>query len=385
MPWKETCAMKERLQFIAAWQEGHWSMSALCAHYGISRKTGHKWVRRYQREGLNGLQERSRASRTHPNAIPAQIESQLIAVHQQYGWGPKKVLDYLRRRNPEVRWPARSTVAALFARHGLVKHRGGRRRAPPYTQPYTHALEPNALWSADFKGQFQTGDGRWCYPLTITDSFSRYVLCCQGLNRPAYAQVQPYFELAFRRFGLPTAIRTDNGSPFASTGLAGLSALAVWWIKLGIRPERIKPGCPQQNSRHERMHRTLKAEAASPPKASMRAQQRAFNRFYRLYNDIRPHESLAGNVPADYYRASERPYPRRLAPIEYPEGWVLRRVRHAGEIKWGGELVYVSTVLAREWVGLKPVEELGWQLYFGPMPLGTILAGSTKVLPMRPD
>lgn len=384
MSWRETCPMNERVRFITALLQHEWTMTELCEHFGISRRTGYKWWHRYEKAGVEGLRDRSRACRSHPNATRMLIQEKLVALRHRRGWGPRKLLHYLSAREPDVAWPAPSTVGAILKRRGLVKRRRRSRRTAPYSQPFTHCDQPNAVWSADFKGEFRTGDGRLCYPLTIADSFSRYLLCCRGLSRPSGILAKPYFEAVFRQYGLPVAIRTDNGAPFASTALAGLSSLAVWWIKLGIRPERIAVGHPEQNGRHERMHRTLKQEAIQPPKSTLRAQQRAFNRFREEYNQERPHESLGGKPPACYYRHSLQPYPRRLPQLEYPAGWLIRKVRHNGEIRWQGQRLYLSEVLAGEPVGLKPTDDLNWHIYFGPVPLGILTETATQVLPMCP-
>lgn len=384
MSWKETCAVDERMRLVAQWLEGDRSMSELCRCAGVSRKAGYKWVGRYLELGLAGLQERSRAPLRHPNAVPSERVAELLqakALHPN--WGPQKLLDALSREHPGRSLPAVSTAGEILRRHGLVKARRGRRRSPPYSSPFVAMSEPNAVWSADFKGQFHTGDERWCYPLTVSDGFSRYLLACQGLAAPTRAGVQPQLERLFREYGLPWAIRTDNGTPFASTGLGGLSRLSVWWVKLGIRPERIARGHPEQNGRHERMHWTLKQETAMPPRASLRAQQRAFDRFRAEYNHERPHAALAKHTPAELYTGSPRPYPSRLPEIEYPAGFEVRCPCGSGEIKWRGRFVYVSQLLAGEPVGLHQIGEQHWQVYFGPLALGILDEPSLRITPAQ--
>ncbi len=384
MPWKETCVMDQRIQFISDWLKGEYTKRALCRHYGISRPTGDKWIERYEAEGLEGLQARSRVPQHHPNETPGWMKERIIQVklsHQH--WGPKKVSDYLRRKDAQAAWPADSTAGELLKRVGLVKPRKRRRRVSADPHPFKGCERSNRVWSADFKGQFRLGQGGWCYPLTLTDNYSRYLLACRGLSGPTNCGVRPWFEWAFREYGLPEAIRTDNGSPFASLALGGISPLSKWWIRLGIKPERIKPGKPSQNGRHERMHRSLKEATAQPPKRSMLAQQRAFNHFVREYNEERSHEALQRQTPASVYRASLRAYPVKLKPIEYDETYTLRHVRHNGEIKWRGQLLYVSEVLASECIGLRQTDEARWDVYFSFYKLGTLDGSSRKIEPHR--
>lgn len=382
MGWRETCAVSERMRFVLDVTSGERSIAEACRIAGVSRKTGYKWLERYEQGGALGLKDRSRAPRTHPNAVPMEAKAMLLEARQQHpSWGAVKLLGWLGRRYPRHEFPAPSTVSELLKRAGLVKPRRRSSRTPPYTQPFMQAAEPNALWSADFKGQFRTGDQRYCYPLTMSDGFSRYLLMCRGLLEPTTEAVWPWFERAFREYGLPLAIRTDNGPPFASRALGGLSRLSAWWLRLGIRPERIEPGCPEQNGRHERMHRTLKRDAVTPQRASLPAQQRAFERFRIEYNEERPHEALLQCTPAEFYRPSPRAYPSRLPEVQYPAGFVVRRVRHAGDIKWQGRLVYVSHVLTGEPVGLHQIDEESWTMYYGSLELGRLDARCARVEP----
>ena len=299
MPWKETQVREERLKFIAAYLEGEWTMSELCRAYGISRPTGYEVLARYQAHGLDGVRERSRAAQHHPNQMaPALAEQVVQARHAHPRWGPRKLRAWMARKQPDVPWPAPSTIGTLLTRHGLVAPRRRVRRTPAAGGPGATGAGPNDVWCADFKGWFRTGDGRRCEPLTISDECSRFLLTCRAVERPDWEHTYPLFHRAFCAYGVPRAIRTDNGPPFASRGVGGLSRLALWWIKLGIRPQRIAPGKPQQNGRHERMHQTLKQAVARPPRASWPAQQRALEAFRHEYNYERPHEALHLAPPA---------------------------------------------------------------------------------------
>jgi transposase InsO family protein len=384
MSWKETGPMQERLEFVRELLEGNRIMTELCLIRGVSRKTGYKWWNRYLEHGVQGLRDHSRAPLNHPNAVAAEVVSRLLeakGVHPN--WGPEKLLDSLSRTHPQLVLPVVSTAAEILRRQGLVKARRQRRRTPAYTQPFVAMSEPNAVWSVDFKGQFRTTNQSLCYPLTLSDGFSRYLIACQGLRAPTRMAVQRYMERAFRTYGLPWAMRSDNGTPFASTAVGGLSRLSVWWIKLGIRPERIAKGHPEQNGRHERLHWTLKQDTAMPPKASLRAQQAAFDRFLDEYNRERPHAALAKRTPAELYQPSSRSYPARLHEPEYPARFSVRRVCGSGEMKWRGTFIYLTQVLAGEPVALDPIDERHWRIYFGPVPLG-ILDGHTKRLSAIP-
>lgn len=384
MPWKETRVEEERLKFIAQCldDESGWSMSEVCAAFGISRKSGYKWLQRYRDAGLDGLREQRRAPRHHPNATPTEVVRQLIAARKQHRvWGPRKLVAVLKRAQPQMEWPAPSTAGAILKRHGLVQPRRRRRGTVGVGRPaLSTPTQPNQVWAVDYKGWFRLGDGQRCDPLTISDLFSRYLLECRRVPRLTTQCARPVFERAFRAYGLPDTIRSDNGSPFASTGLGGLSQLSVWWIKLGIGLERIVPGRPDQNGRHERMHRTLKQDTAVPPCANAAAQQRRFNRFRTRFNHERPHEALNDTVPAQWYRPSARPYPATVAELEYPAHFEVRRVRTTGEIKWQGACVYLSEALVGEPVGLAPVSDRHWQIVFGPIALGLVDSHTHKLL-----
>ena len=371
MPWKETCAVDERMRFVVEYQEGLETMAELCRAYGISRQSGYKWVWRYADLGPPGLLDRSRGPRCHPNAVrPEIVQAVLEARAAHPTWGPKKLRVWLEGRSSGRWWPAASTIGDILTRHGLTVPRKKRRRTPPYTEPFASCDGPNAVWCIDFKGWFRTGDGTRCDPLTISDAFSRYVVRCQALGDTRYATVRPLIEAAFREYGLPWAIRSDNGCPFASRGIAGLSRLSVWWLRLGIVPERIDLGRPDQNGRHERMHRTLKAETASPPASSIRAQQRSFDRFREEFNEERPHEALGQVTPASVYGPSPRPYPARLGPVEYPAGLLVRVVQKNGEFYWHRHRVFLGEAFGYERIGLEPLDGKYWTVYFSTFALG---------------
>lgn len=370
MPWMETCAVEQRIAFIRDVLRGELSKAELCRRYGISRPTGDKWVHRFEEHGLDGMEDLPSIPRSHPNQIEEGRVQMILSLRRAHmTWGPKKLKAYLERRYSETAWPAASTFGEILRRHGMSANRRRRQRTPPYTQPFSACGEPNSVWCADFKGHFRTRDGTRCYPLTITDAFSRYLLKCQGLKKAWTATTKAVFDAAFREYGLPLAIRTDNGPPFASQAMGGLSRLSVWWLKLGILPERIEPGEPQQNGRHERMHLTLKQETASPPQSTPRAQQRRFHAFRREFNEQRPHEALEQRTPAEVYQASPRPYPSRLREPKYPDSMEVRYVRINGEIKWHSRRIYLAELLAGENVGLSAIADGYWMVYFFDLPL----------------
>jgi transposase InsO family protein len=384
MPWKETSALDERVKLIGDYLEEQWSITQLGQIYGISRKTIYKWIGRYHDQGIDGIKDRSRAPRSHPNATRIDIVEMIVKekLNHQH-WGPKKVIASLETQSPETPWPAISTVGEILKCQGLVKPRHLRHHTPKYSEPFLSCQGPNSVWSADFKGQFLMGDKRMCYPLTLTDNYSRYLLVCRGLRRTTTEVTQPWLEWAFREYGLPQAIRTDNGSPFASVALGGLSQLAVWLIKLGIRPERIESGHPEQNGRHERMHRTLKEETIKPPQKDLLRQQHAFDRFAQEYNYQRPHEALGQKTPASVYEPSSVSYPIKLPDVEYASHITVRQVRHNGDIKWKGKMIYVSQTLAGEPVGLLQVGEDLWQINFCFHHLGTLNERTMKIIPIK--
>ena len=371
MPWKEVAAMTERARFIADYERDLYSVSELCRRYGVSRTTGYKLIHRFCDEGPLACCDRSRRPRTSPTKTPQHIVDQILEARRRHPtWGPKKLLVLVARKHPDWPWPARSTAADILRRNGLVPSRRRRRKPGHPGKPDTPMTQPNDIWTIDFKGHFRTRDGRYCYPLTVADGYSRYLLGCQGFLSPCHRDTKKTLARTFREYGLPSIIRSDNGTPFASTALGRISRLSVWWIRLGIYPELIEPAHPEQNGRHERMHRTLKAEATRPPAANRRAQQRRFNSFQRSYNQERPHEALGQNTPASVYHPSERTFPGRLAPIEYPDHYEIRRVSNNGGIRWNSNWVNVSHVLGGEYVGLEEVDNELWNVYFGPLHLG---------------
>jgi len=386
MPWKELRAMDQKAQMIKLWKSGRYAINDLSILHDVSRKTIYKWIRRYQYEGAIGLEDRSRAPLRHRNATSEEIIDLIVAVKKRHlRWGPKKIIAALKERDREMRYPAISTVSEILKRKGLVTPRVRRHRTHPYTSPFTECERPNDVWSADFKGQFRMGNGTLCYPLTITDNYSRYLLHCTALNHPSFKETRPCFERVFKEFGLPVAIRTDNGAPFASIGLGSLSKLSVWFIRLGIRPERIAPGHPEQNGRHERMHRTLKATTANPPKRNRTMQQKAFNTFIHEYNCERPHEALGQKPPATVYRKSHWHYPGYISETLYGPDALVRKVNRNGEIKWKGRAIFISKALIGEHIALKQKEEHLWQIWFMQYPLGIVNVITRKVLPMCPD
>jgi transposase InsO family protein len=365
--------MDERVTFIVECLRGELSMSELCRKYEISRKTGYKWVGRFGEGGKPSLADQSRARLTHPNAIAEEIVALLVDARKRHPtWGPRKLLFELERKYPRLRLPASSTAGTILKRQGLIRPRRARRKAPPYTEPFVGCDAPNAVWCADFKGSFALGNGRSCNPLTISDAYSRYLLRCEGMSRTDQSQVRPIFESAFCEFGRPLAIRTDNGPPFATVAAGGLSRLAIWWIKLGIRPERIAPGKPQQNGRHERMHRTLKQDTTKPPARTLAEQQLRFDRFRRVYNDDRPHEALDMQPPWTVYEASSRHYPVKLREPEYPASFSVRSVNHKGLLNWKGTMIYLAETLANEHVALEEIDDETWRVYFADVLLGVI-------------
>jgi len=372
MPWKDSRPMDERVLFIADYVRELYSFSELCARYGVSRKTGYKWIERYRREGAQGLEERSRRPTNQPAQLPYALQQAIIALRgsRRTELGPKKIQARLRERYPDQEVPSRTTIYNVLKRAGLITPRRLRRRVAPSRGVVNGIQAANALWSADFKGQFLTGDKRWCYPLTVMDHSSRYLLGCRVLPGTRTIETRAVFERLFRHYGLPERLRTDNGVPFASLGTAGLSRLSIWWIRLGIVPERIEPGRPQQNGRHERMHRTLKRAAAQPPAPNAAAQQRRFDVFRRHYNTERPHEALAQRTPANSYTPSPRPYPKRLPELTYPSYIHPHRVCDSGLIYWNAWRIYVGYLLAGEHIGVEPVGDGVWNVHFGPVCLG---------------
>lgn len=386
MPWQERVPMDLRMQFVLEWQAGCWTMSELCADYQISRKTGYKWVERYDVSGPRGLHDQSRRPHGNSRATdPALVKHLLTWRRRHPRWGAKKLLVLAARHDPTVAWPGRTTVCDLLKAHGYVTAR--RRRPPRPTAPaaaLTPMAYPNGTWTTDFKGEFRTGDGAYCYPLTVRDGCSRFVLRCDALPGRTYEATRRRFERAFAEYGLPERIRSDNGGPFASTGLGRLSRLSVWWIRLGIVPERIALGRPDQNGSHEQFHAVLKAATTRPPAPHATAQQRRFARFCREYNYDRPHEALDNDVPAARYRHSIRPLPTRLPPVEYPGHVEVRRVSCIGQVSWQGANLFLSLALVGEDVAFEEVDDGLWTIRLATIALGRYDARQRRIHPVAP-
>lgn len=364
--------MLERHHFAQDFASGHWTMTELCDRYGISRNTGYKWLHRYEQDGPRGLLDRSRAPRSCPHETPAEIVALILEEHRRFGWGARKILKRLHTADPKRDWPARSTIFDILARHGRVHQRRSRRR---WKHPGAASLQttaPNQTWTIDFKGQFRMRNRAYCYPLTVIDHFSRYLLGCQGLPDVSGAGVKPHLRHLFRTCGLPEAIRSDNGAPFASTGIHGLNHLNVWWLPLGITHQRITPGSPQENGAHERLHKTLKERAARPPAANLNLQQRVFNRFRVTYNELRPHEALDDQTPASRWTPSPRPFPDRLPPLEYPGHFLVKRVTNAGTFRLKHKLLFIANALQQHHIGLEETDDGIWSIYFGTVLLAKV-------------
>jgi putative transposase len=371
MPWSQTSPMDQKTQFIADYLREVFSVSELCDLYGISRKTAYKWIDRYLRQAPAGLEVRSRRPHTSPNHTPPEVEEALLEVRRRHpSWGAKKLLTLVQKRQPRWELPHRSTVCEILSRNGMVPKKPRRRHIGHPGKPTTPMAAPNEVWSADFKGQFKMGNGQYCFPLTVSDNCSRYLLGCQGLSSTAADLAKPVFMRLFKEFGLPRRIRTDNGVPFATTTLARLSRLSAWWVRLGVLPEFIEPGKPRQNGRHERMHLTLKAETTRPPAYSLAAQQRNFNVFVDEFNNLRPHEALDQDTPASRHEPSPREMPNKIKPFVYLDRFEVRYVSANGGIRWNHDWVNVSTVCIGEYVGLEEIDNGIWTVYFGPLKLG---------------
>ena len=373
MPWSQTTAMHQRTQFIADHLRGVHSVTELCAQYGISRKTGYKWIERFEERGPAGLEARSRRPLSSPNTTPAHVVSALLQLRRRHPtWGAKKLLKILSGRHRDWALPTRCVACDLLKRHGLVRRKTSRRVIGHPGKPADLIRTPNHVWCADFKGQFRMGNGQYCYPLTVTDGFSRFLLGCHGLPSTATAGTKPIFTRLFHEYGLPQFIRTDNGVPFATNTLARLSMLSAWWVRLGVMPQLIQPGNPQQNGRHERMHKTLKAETTRPPAHAMRSQQVKFDRFRREFNHVRPHEALNQNTPASAHVPPSRAMPSKLPPLEYPDRYEKRYVSANGGIRWNKQWVNVSSTCIGEYVGLEGIDDGVWSVFFGALRLGRL-------------
>jgi putative transposase len=381
MPWRIEGTMDLKIRMLADWGTGTTNVTELSKEYRISRPTVYKWIERYEQQGIDGLKDRKRSPLHSPNQTDAQtveliIQEKLKNRHR----GPKKIWHQLKRRYPDIALPAPSTIGEWLKKRGLVEKRRKRLRVPPYTRPFETCERANSVWSIDYKGQFYTRDGRACYPLTVSDNYSRYLLECRGLPGPRYVETRAVFEKVFKEYGLPDAIRSDNGVPFAGRSICGLSNLSLWFVQLGIIPERIDKGCPEQNGRHERMHRTLKAETTCPASRTMKEQQERFDLFRMDYNSNRPHESLHQDVPMNHYRRSNRPYIERPIMPDYDFSHTIRQVCPSGEIKFKKNTYYLAQLLAGQAVGLKEVAEDQWQIYYSFLPLGILDLRKNKII-----
>jgi transposase InsO family protein len=356
MPFKETCRMEERIRMLAEYKTGNWSVSDLCRRYGVCRDTFYEWRKRREGEAAEWFKDRSHAPLHCPHRTEAAVWEAIIALRQRFPHvGPRKLRAMLERRMPETCWPAASTIGDILKRAGLITPVKRRRRALDQPRAMTAATAANDEWAVDFKGWFRTRDNCRIDPLTLTDSYSRFLIELRIVS-PTIEGSQPAFAAAFRRYGLPDAIRCDNGSPFGSTGAGGLTRLSAWWIKLGIEPHFINPGSPQENGRHERMHGTLKAQTSRPPAANAAEQQARFDAFRQHYNEERPHEALGQRPPGEVYTPSRRAMPERLEEPWYDADHQVRRVLHSGEINWKGERIFVSAALTGELVGIAELE-----------------------------
>jgi putative transposase len=369
MPWKESHTMDLRVQLIQDYSEGY-SISALAEMYAVSRNTVYKWLERHASEGVAGLADRSHVPLHSPSQLSAEVIAHIVAARQRWKWGPRKLRVKLAQVQPDVVWPAESTIGEVLKRAGLSHPRKPRVRTPPYRQPFAAVDAANQTWCADFKGHFPTADGTRCDTLTITDAHSRYLLRCHITPKTDGAHVAAIFDAAFHEYGLPLVIHTDNGTPFASRAPGGLSRVSMRWVKLGIVPERSRPASPQDNGRHERMHSTLKQATLKPPERNPRRQQEAFDRFQHEYNHERPHEALGDRTPASCYTPSCRQMPRRVPELEYGDDVIVRRVSQQGSLKMGGERSFVSEIFAHEWIGLRALDERYFEMVYGPVTIG---------------
>lgn len=384
MPWMEETKVEQRLRFVTKVREEGVSVAEACRQFNISRPTGYKWLERYEEEGLDGLEDRSRAPDEIPHKTDEEVEELICALREQYPTlGPKKLRAWLKREHPQADWPAASTIGAILERNELVEPREVSRKTPPHAEPLAEADAPNRIWSADFKGQFELGDGTMCYPLTITDNYSRMILGCKALPSTKGGPVAEYFETVFERWGLPEAIRTDNGVPFGSRAPRGLTQLSASWLARGIEHERIEPGQPQQNGRHERMHLTLKEDTARPAAESMEAQQKVFDSFRRFFNELRPHESLGQTTPAATHEPSGRQVQEDADELEYPHCDLSRRVRTNGKILLGGGSVYITNCLTGYVVGVTEVDVGVWVVSFAGRDLGYFEPDDDSISAMR--
>ena len=381
MPWEEVKPMEQRLRFILDYQHGYFSVAELCNRFGISRTTGYKWINRYQTSGIpDAIFNLSRRPHHSPTQTPDEIVQAILKMRDKHPfWGPRKLLHLVAKKHPDWILPAESTAALILKRNDRIKPRRKRTKRHHPGRPLTVISRPNEVWTADFKGHFKTQDGLYCYPLTIADGHSRYLFSIDGMLSPMQKPVRTVFKRLFEKYGLPDKIRTDNGNPFASSALGRLSRLSAWWIRLGIIPELIEPGCPEQNGRHERMHKTLKYETTIPSASNLKKQQDRFDLFMEEFNQVRPHEALHMQTPSDVYKPSSKSMPARLPKIEYPSHYEVRLVSKNSGIRWKSRRVCVSQVLAGDYVGLEEIDDGVWDMYYGPVWLGRFFEEMMKI------
>lgn len=374
MSWKEDKDVAEiRFDFIRLVQDGRYTVVELCDRFGVARSTAYKWIDRYLHGQFEGLRDRRRGPIRPACKTPQLLEELILKERERHRtWGPRKLLVTLASDFPDIQWPAPSTVYEILKRHGRIQSKRPRRKHEHPGKPFVASDLPNSIWAADYKGQFRLGNGSICYPLTVTDHFSRTLLACQALASTGLKSARAVFLGLFKAYGLPEAILTDNGIPFASVGLAGLSQLSIWWMRLGIRHLRTQPSHPQQNGRHERMHRTLKAEATKPPAQTMRGQQAVFDRFRHEYNQLRPHEAHGQRPPFQFYEPSPRPYPARLPPLDYPGNFVVRKVATNGSFRWLSSVVFLTRALEGQYIGLEETGDGTWSIYFAKTLIGRL-------------
>ena len=381
MPWKETSVMDERMRFVGRLLSGE-KMTHLCKEFGISRVTGHKLWNRYQQDGSRGLYNHSRAPHKHPNQLPFEIEQLIVRFKKEKPkWGAPKIRELVRNKYPSIKLPATSTVHCVLDRHGLVNRKKRRHKYHATGSYLSIPKEPNDLWCTDFKGQFRMGNQAYCFPLTLSDFVSRFIISCESLSSTETNPCFTVFEEAFQEYGLPSAIRNDNGNPFASGNSAwNMTRLSVWWLRLGIKLERIKPGNPQQNGRHERMHRTLKLETTKPAASNLLQQQEKFDRFVKQFNYERPHQALNMKRPADVHKKSSRPY-LGLPELFYPGYDKSLLISNCGKVCIGKRKVHISKAFSNQLVGLKEVDDEIWQIDFMNYALGFFDGESNKFAP----
>ena len=378
MGWKGVTIMDQRVRFIAEYLRDYFSFSELCLQFNISRKTGYKWIERYEQEGPSGLKDKSRRPHSCPYETDDEITEAIVQARMKHPtWGPKKLLEILTARYSDL--PAISTAADILKRNGLIPTSKRRLRRKHPGCPQAIANKPNDIWSADYKGHFKMRNSLYCYPLTVCDMRSRYLLGCHAHEAISLQETRRHFTRLFQEYGLPERIRTDNGVPFASNALARLSTLSVWWVKLGIYPEQIEPGKPQQNGKHERMHRTLKKEATIPPEKNLSAQQERFDHFRKEYNVERPHEALGMKTPSAIYVPSPRKMPKKIDHFDYPYHFEVRRVSRNSGIRWRHRWVQVSSTLAEEYIGFEEIEDGIHNVYFCELLIGRFVEKIMKI------